>query len=394
MLLALIALAALAGAPPPRPTAEDHLATAEHFARKGWLEDAWQEVQAGLALPEGAESFGLHRLAMELAWERLDPLGSAAAARRAAGLCAEEELAASLRERADALERGFGTLRVDAAQPGLRSRLQLEARGPLLDPEHRRYVQRLATRLREPQDLPRVVALPVGTYLLNGEEAAVRADEPAALVLPLRALGLRGMAALQVVRLEVGAVLGQAHGGPLAPRPPRPELALGISLPAGPLFLGGELLLSLDPAQAPMDGLGPGVGAHLGREWALWGPLSLRPALRYRGWRESRLRLSCVDESTTTWSCGLPRDDAPAGIDLPLDLHALGAELGVEWRTSGRTTATGLAILVGEELGLRRLPAAGRATLEGSDQAVEWSTDRPWLTVPSLRLGARLSLVL
>ncbi len=381
----MILLLALTGVCAAQQAFEDHLAQAEFFAHKGWFSDAWTELEAARALPGGADSFALQRLSAEVAWELLDIDGVLTAAARAEALAPDEDQRMALRELREGLERGFGFVEISGPHEGLSSRLQLEPQDPQLDPELKRFVQKLSVRLRDRQALPLRVGLPIGRYLVNGEAVTVTPGQASPLELPMRALGARGLAALQVARSELSLGVGQVLAGTIDPGSPTPVAGIGLTLPVGPVLLGFVLNGQVSSARAPGGGaLGATAsaegGLRLGRELVLWGPLSLRPSLIYRLGTQSGLELDCQGWEGEDWSCSLASEPSTAGAAVQTTslAHRPGLELALDWRQAGRTTAFGTGVRLVVDQGFGTLPAAGEASLSDGS-LIRWtSAADPW----------------
>lgn len=381
----MILLLALTGASSAQQGFEDHLAQAEFFAHKGWFVDAWAELQRASELPGGEESFALHRLSAEVAWELLDIEGLVAAAGRAEALAPDEDQRLGLRDLREGIERGFGFVEIRGPHEGLSSRLQLDPQDPQLDPELKRFVQKLSLRLRDRQPLPVRVGLPVGRYLVNGEEIVVLPGQTASVELPMRALGTRGLAALQVVRSELSLGVGQILAGTIDPGSPSPVVGLGLTVPLGPVLVGLVVSAQLSSARAPGGaalGLTPTAeaGLRVGRELVLWGPLSLRPSLLYRVGTQTGLELDCQGWESEDWRCTLAREasTAAAAVQTTSVAHRPGVELALDWRQAGRTTAIGTGVRLVVDQGFGSVPEQGEAALaDGS--LIRWtSAANPW----------------
>ncbi|MCK6507047.1 hypothetical protein L6R53_27345 [Myxococcota bacterium] len=380
-------------------TAEDHLAQAELFARRGWLEDADQELAAGLALPAGQESFGLHWLAAQVAWERLDAERAGQMAARAAELAPDEARREEARALAESYAAGFGVVEVTAPHAGMRSRLQIEAVEPIFDPEVKRYVNRLALARREQTALPVRLALPVGSWWINGVQVQVSPGETTALPLPMKALGARGLAALQVTRLELGLGVGLVAGPATAAMTPAPAAQVGLTQPLGPVLLGlfgGGRLDGYVAAHGGAQGPAPTweAGLRVGRELVLAGPLSFRPSLQYRLGPVAGLPLACQHADDRLACAQQPDasalDAAPVAIYASSLAHRPGLELSVDYRSAGRTTAfgTGVKLVVDQAFG--RLPSQGQAT-DPAGGTLTWQlSDRAW-TATGLQMFATTS---
>ena len=159
----------------------------------------------------------------------------------------------------------------------------------------------------------------------------------------MRAIGSRGLAALQVTRLEL-AMGGRAlFGDAAAALLPEPMAQLSLTQPVGPVLLGvlaevcptryidaQNRIITGEPAWA--------LGGRLGRELYLAGAISIRPSILVRRSALSGLysgagHLQQSDSVTT----------------------ALGGELSMEYREAGRTTALGTGIKLSADRAWGRL---------------------------------------
>jgi hypothetical protein len=336
-LLALVPLAVAAA-----PDAGHHLAQAQLFARRGWTEDAWQEVEAALATGDGATDPEVHALAAALAWDRRDALAAAhhleAVARHSSDAGEQAEAAAEAR----ALRRRFGALRIEAPHAGMLTRLQLEGGPRIIDPETRQYVQDVVLRLRARDVLPAEVVLPAGEWRVNGRPATVEADAARSVVLPMDAIGRRGLSALQVLRLEAAGGLQLVGLRRAAALRPSPTVELGLTLPVSDWLVGLTASSTLQGTRGSddvtrQDPSAFALGARFGAEVYTRTPLAIRPAATLRGLRQPGLAPTC----------------AAAGCTAPLVTGwqiAPGAEIAIDYREAGRTTAFGSGVRVAADV--------------------------------------------
>lgn len=373
-----------------------HLAQARLFAKKKWYEDARAELQAALALPAGAESYEVHRLAHDVAWALLDVESARELAAGAARTAPDGDRRAEAEALVASYDSQFGVLVVQGPYDSLASRLQLELQSVLFDAELKRFANQLALQLREKHPLPLRVGLPAGTWLVNGEEVQVLAGEETELVLPMRALGARGLAALQVFRLEVSAGLGAKLGEDTRALVPSPQLQVAATQPLGPVLLGlfldqgvtrfrGETK-SLEDPQVTWGG-----GVRLGAELNTRAPLAVRPSLVLRTYTQPGLPLDCV-AAGEAWSCGGDVDDPELRVYAVGTALAPGAELSVDYREAGRTTALGTGVKIVVDQALGRFPEEAQATLpaEGG-QTITWSPGEARWSATSIRVLANVS---
>lgn len=335
----MISLAVLLLAPPvlaAEPDSAHHLAQARLFARRGWTEDAWLELEAALATASGAQSPEAHALAAELAWRRRDALRAAAHHERVAELTGNAEEREAAAAAAESLRRRFGGLVLRAPRDGMATRVQLDGGPRLIDNRVRAYVHDLTLQLRNREPLPREVALPVGVWLVNGTEVEVVAGEATVLTLPMDAIGRRGMASLQVLRLEATAGLELTGGATATALLPSPTVELGLTMPVSDWLVGVTATSTIQGVRGDddMNRRGPAavaVGVRGGAELQTASPLAVRPAATLRARRQPGLRppcdgAGCVSELQQIWQVG-------PGVEIALD-----------YREAGRTTAFGSGV--------------------------------------------------
>ncbi len=364
-----------------------HLAQAELFARRHWYEDAANELDIVLDSEEGRTSFEANWLAAQVAWEILDIDWALRTARRAAELAPDPARRDAALALVDSYEQQFGFLVVEGPYAGMATRMQLELEGMLFDPELKRFVNRVALAWRERTPLPVRQGLPAATYRVNGQEVAVKPGETVTLRLPMAAVGARGIAALQVARLEVGAGMG-FFLGPLAESGlPGPDLHLAWTQPVGGLLLGlsGDLAtLRFAAPDHQLEGtlFHQAVGLRVGRELPTRLPLGIRPSLSVRYLAAPGIPLDCSGDGR----CAVGGDGDPdRRVYATGRAVAPGLELVVEYRQAGRTTAfgTGMRAVVEQPVGW--IPA------DQGDGA--WALDGPqrW-TATGIRLLGHVSV--
>ena len=382
-------------------SAEDHLAQAQLFVRKRWFHDADDELRAGLALPAGQDSYALHWLAAQVAWELLDVERAMKMAQDAADLAPDEARCQAATALVDSYRTGFGFLDVRAPQPGVVSRLQVEPQGPIFDPELKRYVNRKSLELRGRTSLPVRFGLPIGPYLINGREVVVEAGQTVPINLNMRDLGQSGLAALQVSRLELAPGVGMLAGTGVHNLRPAPLAQIGWTQPLGFVLVGLLFEGHLDGYQASHGHTVSGVptwavGLRLGHEFVLWGPLTLRTSLQYRVGYVPGLPLAC-DPDGTSLSC--VATDAPADLDAASQAifvtslaHRPGIELSLDYREAGRTTAVGTGVKLVVDQAIGRLPTSGLAEPQlGAQPSVTWHAPAHTWTATGVQMLGTLS---
>lgn len=375
-----LSLSALAGE--EAPDFDHHREQAALFARRGWWEDAEQEIALALANPAVAADPEALALGAQIAWENLDVPLSIARLRAAAARTPDPGLAEQLQGAAERLSQSYGLLTVSTPQAGVVSRLQIEPVVPPFDPEDQRFAHRAALRWRDRTPLPVTLSLPAGRWLVNGVAVEVVPGGSTRLELPLRLVGAGALAALQVTRLELSLGVGQWSGDRLDLYPGARAM-LSLTQPAGPLLLGLGGELDLQPWDAAdhtrLTPPGWSLGGRLGGELFLGGPLAVRPSLTLAFAQVPGVALAC-DEGADGWVCDAAGPALGPAHRVFVAGRALvpGAELLVEHREAGRTTALGSGVKLSVERAFGRLPAAGLAEDEGGAPQA-WSLDeRAW----------------
>jgi hypothetical protein len=371
---------------------------AKLFMRKGWHADARDELLRALTSPEGSQSFEVHWLLAQVLYELLEVGRATEHARVAAGLTEDPDQQAACWQLVDFFESSFGAVEVIGPQKGISSRLQLELTSTLFDPELKRFVARKTLELTDTVKLPQTIWLPAGSYLVNGQEVAIRAGATVTLSLPLDAVGARGMAALQVARVELGGGFGVLLGSRVANLHPSIESHVSFTLPIKGVLLGATIDKSFrsyevdgyDPAPSPAAF---GVGFRLGTDVLVGGPLAFRPFLSYRHGLLPGIAFDCHD-TREGLSCAPELD--PAGVTDRFygtaSVHVVGAELGIDYREGGRTNALGLGVRVGVDQVFGAVSSASRATLDGGDSTVDVSVEDGGIHATGVRLLANISI--
>ena len=377
---------------------EDHVAQARFFVKKGWYGDARKALDRALALPEGAQSYEVHWLMAQVAYELLDAETALLHAREAAELASDPDDALQATRLAEWLAQTFGVLEVHAPYPGVQSRLQLERSSMLLDPELKRFIDQVALEWTHPQALPVRIALPAGEYVVQGETVVIEPSGETRLDLPLNALGSKGFAALQVSRLELSSGVGMLTSPRTANLMPSWETQVGVSQPLRGWLLGATFDYSV--RSYVVDGWGPvsqrnamAVGARFGRELMVAGPLAVRPSIGYRYGYVPGIPFECT-AAGDAFRC-LPPD--ASGMEPEVLVYAIGrahipyVELSVDWRRAGRTTASGVGVRIAVDHAFGHVPESGTATVYNSDITLDYTADGLTWSANGVRMLANFS---
>ena len=342
-----------------------HLAQARQFVKNKWYADAANEIELGLGVAGGANDFELNWLGAQVYYELVRMERAANLAARAAVLSPND----TARERAQAfhddLVAHWGEVTLRAPYAGMRTRLQVEARTPILDPDQKRLLNKVALQLRAATPLPVTVSLPVGEFLVNGVPVVVQPGGTSTVALQMDQLGARGLAALQVSRLEVSAGAMTLFGDRVANLGLGGTTEVGFTQPLGPVLLG--LVAHWDARSyrtvtevSVFDPLAFGVGLRLGHELVVGGPLAVRPSLGVRFEQFPGVALGCTTTEATSAECAPPSDGSVA-LTAYADARGFApyAEIAVEYRQAGRTTALGVGVKAEVEEVFARVPAEG-----------------------------------
>ncbi|MEY3214467.1 MAG: hypothetical protein RIT28_4948, partial [Pseudomonadota bacterium] len=354
---------------------------AKLFTRRGWVEDARAELEAAAATPAGAQSAELW---WALAGARLtvcDVEGAWLAAEQAAALTDDAAARAEALTFAADLRGQHGVLTVSAPHEGMFSRLQLEPQSMLLNPEHKRCVEALSLAWTHGVRLPARVALPQGDYAVQGQTVSVRPEAEASLPLGMGQLGAKGFSALQVSRLELASGVSTLFGPQAAHYAPSLELQIAFTQPVAGWLVGATVdwsarswvMVDAGPASSARSLAG---GVRLGRELMIGGPLALRPTLGYRYGVIPGVALGCVSGSGEGLACDTTPDPADDwAVYASAVAHIPSAELSMNYRRAGRTTALGLGVRAGVDLVLGAPQSPGEAQVTTRDLTVTYAVD-------------------
>lgn len=379
------------------PTVQHHVDQARLFIKKQWYIDAQIELEAALATPAGQASYEVHWLLAQVSYEMLEAERAWTLAQQAATLTSDADKALAATQLADSLRSTFGVVEIVPPQRGMQSRLQLEVTGILLDPELKRFADRVALDWTHPKELPLRVALPMGDYTIQGIPVSAIPGEETRLELPMSALGAKGFAALQVSRLELSSGVGVLLGERAQDTRPSIETQLGVTIPVAGWLLGATgdwALRSYTVAGGSVtEPMSFAAGLRLGREVMVGGPLAVRPSVGYRYGTIPGIGLDCVSAGGS-YACA-PLGDPPVGellVYANSPVHVPYAEVSIDWRKAGRTTATGIGVRMSYEqpIGVLRSPA--QAELQDDGTLVEYTADPTLWTSPGVRMMANLSL--
>jgi hypothetical protein len=377
---------------------EVHKSQAEIYAKRGFYADARVELALAMDTPEGQSDPELAWTAAQVAWELQDVEGAIAMAERTARLAPDEDVRENATAWAQNLRETFGFLTIEGPYAGMTTPIQLDPRSTLFDPELKRYINKLGVRLRSSTDLPIRIGVPVGDYLINGEAATVTAGEESTVTLPIRAMGSRGMAAVQVARLEIAAGVSAPYSHRADNMLPSPELEIGLTEPIGSVTAGiavAFLAQSYRTEGAVAQSMGGGsVAARVGKDFVLQGPVSLRPGLVARaGWLPG-IPYAC-DGAADAWACSPASEAAPElsnTVYATAQLVGIGGEVLFEYREAGRTTSLGTGVRLGLEHAWGTVPSQSEATLADGSTVAWTATDRT-VEITAFRMLGQVAIV-
>lgn len=373
-LLSVAALLPVAVAQEPRPaddarSTRHHVAQARQFVRNKWYEDAVVEIEAALLAPGGTDDFDAHWLGAQVYYELVRADRALVLAERAALLAPNADAREQASSFATFLRASFGFVDIRGPREGMTSRLQLECTSVIFDADLKRLINKLAIELREPTPLPMRISLPEGEYLLNGVALVVRPDTTGTLELALKELGARGLAALQVTRLEVAAGTTVLFGDRVQNVRTGAAFEVSLTQPVGPLLIGAVGTFDVRSYAgggntSTTDPHAWSGGLRIGREFVLGGPLAFRPSLGVRYGVVPGIGFACEDADAAL-AC-VPLDAASAA---EVEIYALGraitpfVELSLDYREAGRTTALGVGVKAVVEHYVGTVASPGEAVL-------------------------------
>ena len=375
---------------------EVHKSQAELYAKRGFYTDARAELALAMDTPEGRTDPELTWTAAQVAWELQDVEAAIDMAERTARLSSDGAVRENATAWAENLRETFGFLTIEGPYTGMTTRIQLDPRSTIFDPEFKRYLNKLGVRLRISTDLPVRIGVPVGDYLINGEAATVAPGEEVTVALPLRAMGSRGMAAVQVARIELAAGVSAPYSSRADNALPSPEVEIGLMEPLGPVTAGIAVALASQAYRAEgavARAMGGSIAARVGRDLVLQGPVSLRPSFVARaGWMPGIPYL--CDASGDAWTCS-PASEAPE-LSNPVYATArivgVGGELLFEYREAGRTTSLGTGVRLGVEHAFGTVPSQAEAVLP-DESTIAWTAIDRTVEVTSFRMLGQVAIV-
>jgi len=360
------------------PSVMHAITQAKLFVRKGWYRDAREQLERASDTPDGRRSFELHWLLSQVCHEMMDIRCALDAAKVAAPIVPDAQKATVIEDLIHYYEATFGYLTIGAPYESMVSRIQLELLSTLFDPELKRFVTRRSLALRERSPLPVEVALPVGAYRINGHKVEIKANIERKLVLPMSSLGARGMAALQVSRLEVTSGVGVFFGEDTSDLQPGLDMQLAVTQPLGPVLVGLMLDHSLRnyvvPTVGPQRSQGAtSLGVRLGHEIPVDAPLAVRPSVGYRFGYLPGIGFECVQDVVGAYLCSSASSETPSVLQVHgvARVHQPLVELALEYRKAGRTTAFGSGVKFEASYAMGSVPEQTQVVVAGGPADVQ-----------------------
>jgi hypothetical protein len=337
-------------------------------------------------------------------FEQGDVLLAKSHAAQAIELAAQPAQRSEMDELAGFLDDNFGTLTINSPYPGMEARLEIESAFPLLDPDVARLFTALKARANTKIALPVALGFPVGVYRINGMNVEVKAGKESTLDLSMAALGATGLAALQVSRIEVSTGVGVLAADRVSNLRPSFDSQVSISQPFGPWIVGAQF----DHSYRSFNIVGEGlfvdplaytVGLRAGREFAIGGPIALRPSVGYRYGYVPGIALICEsadpnDAYANPYTC---HDPSKADGEGDVKVYAIArthipfGEIALDYRHSRKTTAVGFGVKVLGEYAFGRLNEQDSAQVGDSGEAIDYRVVEPSFNAMSVRMLANLS---
>lgn len=331
---------------------------ARFFVKKGWWVDARAQLERAVASENGRLDPEAWMLLATVAFQLCDVAAARHAADRAHSQSRDLVQAGQAAGLRDWIDQQFGTLTVNAPYDGVVAPLDIVLTSTLFDPELKLYLNRLAARTSSRMALPVTVALPAGSYVVNGVGVEVAAGGSASI-------SPRGRAsALQAVQLEVGFGPTFWLAGDVRGLLPAPTTSLGISLPAGPLQLGLTAAWTPQPFRTATDDVrlssaGYEIGGRIGRELTRGDPLHVRASLGYAYGVIPGVAVPCAAPPETACGAGVSAD---LWVHLPARAHQPRAELAVLYLDHGPRASFGGGLVTAFSAAFGTLEADGTAT--------------------------------
>lgn len=151
------------------PTLSDyrsHVDQARFFIKKGWLTDAHMELMSAASDPNGRLDAEVWFLLALLELQRCDMAAARHAASTAQTHAVDEEQLRQIMAVQQEMKTGYGWLTLPKSYP--KRALLLQSNSTIFDTAAKKFFDRVQKRLEDSKPLPKTVALPIGTYTVDG----------------------------------------------------------------------------------------------------------------------------------------------------------------------------------------------------------------------------------
>ena len=353
-LLLLVAISPVAVAAPPATPDGDfrsYVDQARFFMKKSWYADAAEQLELAIRTEDGTLDPEAWFLLATVRYKLAQLSEAREAADRALVNSRSADQTRQAEEFLNFLDEQFGIVELTPPRPGVATRLHVELKSVIFDPQLKEYFTQLTGRLEEKITLPYALGLPAGSYAINGETIEIEAGGQAAHDVAIRGGGPTGLQLLEMeTSFGVQALFGEATSLPV----PMPQLELGLSQPFGLFFAGAMASWTIHPIRTPGGILvapnGWSAGAKLGVHPGSQELLSLRPAIAGRYGAFPGIRLGC-DRGSAPAECALP-----SGAEGTRDAYAVGR---------GAMVGGELAVLYGDRTRRHGLSAGLKTAVDG-----------------------------
>ncbi len=379
-----------------------YLNQARHFVSQELYPDALEQLELAVAAPSGDQSAEAWYLLAQVRFEVTDLPGARDAATKARALSTEPQELRQTAQFTKYLRDNFGFVRLRSKR-ATTAEIRVDLETTLLDPDLKRYVQRLQERLAKGAlALPYLIGLPVGAYRINGQLVDVEADKETTADPrsdapdpgPSVARSAPPRTAIPP-ELELGLGVGSWLGTNLGPAPLL-QGSLGWSL--GPVVAGPVIAFMPQPYQdnsgrGYVSPIGISAGGRIGVEIPGLAPLVLRPSLVARFGGVPGVGAGCVRTGGDDGPLVCEQGDLDRSIDIYTTalVGIVGAEVALLYRDRNRAN-WGVGLKLGGDLAVGSLPREANAN--AASGPLPFQIDNPGFTAPGLRATAVWSLAL
>lgn len=359
---------------------------ARFFLKKGWTEDAREQLELAVATDDGRLDPEAWMLLAKVAYDGHDLGRCRAAADRALVQSRTPDQERQARELLEFVDAQFGTVVVHGAQDGATGRLRLELVSLQLDPDLQAWIDAVAAAVARPVVLPYVLGLPAGEYRLNGAPFTVAAGGAGDVSPPLGRVDWRSTA-VEVTASGLGT-FGSRAGDLL----PAPIGGLRVAVPLGAFDLGLGATVGLQPWSTPTSAatLGTtfsGIG-HAGWVVPRTGAFFVRPAVTADVARAPGFGVPCAG-GPRAFACDPASPVEQLWVYPPGLAWGGGGELTVSWQDRRRPRSVGIGLQLAGGVRSVAVPAGGDVDVGFVARWTLDPEDRRFL-VATARLGVLL----